>query len=169
MNMFTCDKCQYKAVSNNLLKTHHKYFHRNGKFTCDICGHQESRKQNLAKHKMILHEGVKYNCNQCNYQSTNKLNLDQHQRTVHEGIKFPCNHCRYEATKKGNLKEHIKSVHEGWNPIIPTTNCSSDQLILWPVFPLGTSFLGFFQKKIIEFNSSYLSYHRYLLLWHYYH
>ena len=34
-----------------------------------------------------------------------------------------------------------------WNPIIPTTYCSYDQLILWPVFPLGTRFLSFFSNK----------------------
>ena len=44
MNMFHCDKCQYKAISKNLLKTHHKYIHTDSKFTFDICGHQESSK-----------------------------------------------------------------------------------------------------------------------------
>ena len=32
------------------------------------------------------------------------------------------------------------------------------------MFPLGTSFLSVFQKNEINFDSSYLSYHNYLLL-----
>ena len=51
MNMFHCYKCQYKALSHNLLKMHQKYFHKDKKFTCDICGHQESRKQSLNNSK----------------------------------------------------------------------------------------------------------------------
>ena len=113
INMFNCEKCQYKAESNNLLKIHNKYFHMDGKFTCDICGHQESRKQSLKRHKMILHEGLKYSCNQCEYRSTIKQSLVQHQRSVHEGIRYRCILCSYEATQKGNLKEHQKSVHDG--------------------------------------------------------
>ena len=54
--MFNCDKCQYKAVSDNLLKIHHKNFHMDGKFTCDICGHQESKKHSLQKHKWFYME-----------------------------------------------------------------------------------------------------------------
>ena len=52
-NIFNCDKCQYKDVSNTLLRVHNKYFHKDGKFTCDICGHQGSRKQSFKKYKLI--------------------------------------------------------------------------------------------------------------------
>ena len=104
MNLFKCDKCQYKAVSNNLLKIHHRNFHTDGKFTCDICGHQETRKHSLQKHKMILHGRAKYFCNQCDYGSTKKQNLVQHQKSVHEEL----NTAAYFAVMKQPKREILK-------------------------------------------------------------
>ena len=78
--MFSCDKCQYKAVSNNALKIHHKNFHMDGKFTCNICGRQESRKQNLEQHKTIFHDEIKYNCKQCNRDYSSKGSLLREQK-----------------------------------------------------------------------------------------
>ena len=40
MNMFNCNKCQYKDVSNTLLKVHNKYFHKDGKFSVQVLRQQ---------------------------------------------------------------------------------------------------------------------------------
>ena len=53
--------------------------------------------------------------------------------------------------KHYTLKSVLSITRVQWNPIISTTYCSSDKLILWPVFPLRISFWSYFELKIVNF------------------
>lgn len=117
MELYSCDKCDYKTYSLAKLNNIHKLIHSSEKpFLCDLCGKGFKNPKQLRNHK-IIHK-VKtiekmQNCTYCDRTFADKRLLKVHIAGVHEKIKpFCCSYCGYKAASNGALKLHIRQ-HTG--------------------------------------------------------
>ena len=83
----SCDQCDYKTKSDNLLEIHRRK-HNKKKELCDICGYEAKTKAKLNHHKEKKHgPGTEphrqcatiHNCGYCNYGSRIKCNVEKHE------------------------------------------------------------------------------------------
>ena len=52
-------------------------------FSCEYCDYKALSRKDCRKHVESIHEGIRYECSQCDYRATNKSNLYRHQRRNH--------------------------------------------------------------------------------------
>ncbi|XP_076269057.1 uncharacterized protein LOC143201713 isoform X1 [Rhynchophorus ferrugineus] len=120
MDLFTCDKCDYKTNSLSKLNTIHKLTHSNIKaFQCDVCQKCFKNQKQVRNHRRIHRENAgkeELACEICSKHFTDKRRLRSHMDSVHKKLKpFLCNYCGYKGSSRASLKMHIRS-HTGEKP-----------------------------------------------------
>lgn len=122
MDLFSCDKCEYKTYSLSKLNNIHKLIHGDDKsFLCNICNKAFKNCKQLRNHK-ITHrdksEKLVHVCEVCSKSFSNRRQLRVHMDVVHRKIKpFLCNYCGYKGSSRSSLKMHIRQ-HTGREQII---------------------------------------------------
>ena len=80
--IYPCNLCEYKAITQGILKTHNESVHGN----------------------------VQYTCNLFEYKRKQQGHLNTHIESVHEKVRYPCIQCHKEFITQGYLKIYIESV-----------------------------------------------------------
>lgn len=117
MELYSCDKCDYKTYSLSKLNNIHKLIHSDVKaFACIVCQKSFKNKKQLRNHKMTHTEKSKkvvHTCEVCNKTFFDKRQMKVHMDGVHKKIKpFLCSYCGYKGASKSALKMHIRQ-HTG--------------------------------------------------------
>nr|CAH7755591.1 unnamed protein product [Callosobruchus chinensis] len=120
MDLYSCDKCDYKTDSLSKLNNIHKLIHGDVRaFACSICTKTFKNSKQLRNHKITHQEKTKkslHRCQDCSKHFTDKRHLRIHNDVVHKKIKpFLCNFCGYKGPSKSSLKMHIRQ-HTGEKP-----------------------------------------------------
>ncbi|XP_066249027.1 oocyte zinc finger protein XlCOF6-like isoform X1 [Euwallacea similis] len=120
MELFACDKCDYKTNSLSKLNTVHKLIHSTVKaYQCDTCQKGFKNQKQLRNHKRIHREVTDKaveKCELCSKTFSEKRRLKYHMDSVHKKLKpYLCNFCGYKGSCRASLKMHIRS-HTGEKP-----------------------------------------------------
>lgn len=114
MELFACDKCDYKTVSLAKLNNIHKLIHGEARaYTCNICDKSFKNVKQLRNHKFLHREKTKHSCPECLKSFSYRGQLKIHMDMVHKKLKpFSCNLCGYKGSSKTSLKMHSRQ-HTG--------------------------------------------------------
>ena len=108
---YSCDHCEFSAVSLRSIRDHVNVKHFCLKYSCDLCSYQASRNKTLTRHKQVVHLGVRYPCDECSYVATDSQNLRTHKRSLHLGIRYSCDECGKDFTRSQSLSRHKRTQH----------------------------------------------------------
>lgn len=117
MELFSCDKCDYKTYSLAKLNNIHKLIHGDVKsFICNVCSKAFKNCKQLRNHK-ITHkdksEKLLHQCDVCSKSFADRRQLKVHMDVVHKKIRpFLCSYCGYKGSSRSSLKMHIRQ-HTG--------------------------------------------------------
>ena len=123
---FSCDQCS-KMFSASGLSKHINSVHKKNEFLCQFCDFKSLSQPVLKHHIEFKHEGIRYYCDQCPFSAASNGSLTVHSEVKHlkskiynsSGTKlanvrqFHCDQCVFTASCNANLKEHILIKHEG--------------------------------------------------------
>lgn len=117
MELYACDKCDYKTFSLGKLNNMHKLIHSDIKsFICGVCQKGFKNSKQLRNHKITHKEKtdkLTHKCDICTKVFYDRRQLRIHMDRVHKKIKpFLCNYCGYKGSSKSALKLHIRQ-HTG--------------------------------------------------------
>lgn len=117
MELYSCDKCDYKTYSLAKLNNIHKLIHSDVKaFKCDLCKKSFKNTKQLRNHKTTHRQridGAIFLCEFCKKPFNDKRQLRIHTDGVHKKIKpFLCSFCGYKGATRGALKTHMRQ-HTG--------------------------------------------------------
>ena len=105
-----CEDCKYFTFSNDNLRMHLKYEHKNiRKYKCEDCEYETNRPQNLREHKLSNHEvRERVQCSECDISLCSTKNLKKHVRIVHRKNcnLFICPNCDFETKYRNTLEKH---------------------------------------------------------------
>ena len=115
---YPCDRCEYQALSINVLEVHKSSKHDRVRYNCDMCDFSTNWPANLTTHKKKKHmppeEGVEtkmYPCDRCDYQASNIHVLEVHQTSKHDRVQYSCDMCEFKTNWPANLSTHRKKKH----------------------------------------------------------
>lgn len=117
MELYSCDKCDYKTFSLGKLNNIHKLIHSDLRaFVCEICCKGFKNTKQLRNHKATHKEKsdkFTHVCEVCTKAFSDRRQLRVHMDGVHKKIKpFLCSYCGYKGASKSALKMHIRQ-HTG--------------------------------------------------------
>ncbi|XP_022907334.1 zinc finger protein 492-like isoform X2 [Onthophagus taurus] len=128
MELFSCDKCDYKTYSLGKLNNIHKLIHNDAKpYICNLCPRAFKNSKQLRNHKTLHKQKTQKNnsvmCEICSKYFSNRRQLRVHTDSVHKKIKpFLCTYCGYKGATKSALRMHTRQ-HTGEKPFACDT-CS---------------------------------------------
>lgn len=130
MELYSCDKCDYKTYSLAKLNNIHKLIHGDVKaYSCDSCKKSFKNSKQLRNHKITHKQKTEDSicfCEHCKKPFNNKRQLRIHIDGVHKKIKpFLCSFCGYKGATRGSLKSHIRQHTGNLNFIDAVTNTES--------------------------------------------
>lgn len=118
MELYSCDKCEYKTFSLGHLNNVHKLIHSDTKpFVCNIClrGFKNSKqlRNHKGSHKQKTEKASSFVCDICAKSFSGRRQLRIHTDGVHKKIKpFLCNFCHYKGATRSSLRMHMRQ-HTG--------------------------------------------------------
>lgn len=117
MDLYSCDKCEYKTFSLAKLNNIHKLIHSEVRgYVCDVCNKSFKNSKQLRNHKMTHKnktEKLLHICEVCSKTFTDRRQLKVHLDVVHKKIRpYLCNYCGYKGSSRSSLKMHIRQ-HTG--------------------------------------------------------
>lgn len=123
MELYSCDKCEYKTFSLGHLNNVHKLIHNDTKpFVCNIClrGFKNSKqlRNHKSSHRQKTDKTSTFVCDTCTKSFSDRRQLRIHIDGVHKKIKpFLCNFCGYKGATRSSLRMHMRQ-HTGNNVLI---------------------------------------------------
>ncbi|KAK9704555.1 Zinc finger, C2H2 type [Popillia japonica] len=121
MELYSCDKCEYKTFNFGHLNNVHKLIHSDTKpFVCNVClrGFKNSKqlRNHKSTHKQKTEKASNFVCDVCAKSFSDRRQLRIHTDGVHMKIKpFLCNFCGYKGSTKSSLRMHMRQ-HTGEKP-----------------------------------------------------
>ncbi len=119
--IFTCDECEFKTVSQKYLRKHKRLHHRSldtpQTYFCDQCNYTSHLQKNLTRHIWEKHKADNRQREyRCTWEGCNKtFSRAEHLKTHvcrHTGEKpFKCKYCDYAAIQQTSLMWHMKRCH----------------------------------------------------------
>ena len=103
-----CSVCEFKSGLVTGIEKHQRVEHPDVSLNCEDCKYFTFSNDNLRMHLKYEHKNIrKYKCEDCSFVSGYKCALDVHKRGMHDNVRHKCEMCDYETTYKGNLQKHI--------------------------------------------------------------
>ena len=102
-SIMECDQCEFKIMSNTLLKKHIETAHQ------------------AQKVEQTLEMRKRHQCDKCDYKTTSKAVLIRHTQSIHEekesssSKRKVCNICGKKFNKISTFNNHMKQEHENEN------------------------------------------------------
>ncbi|KAJ8955841.1 hypothetical protein NQ318_005386 [Aromia moschata] len=94
MDLYACDKCEYKTYSLAKLNSIHKLIHSEVRgYACDICNKAFKNAKQLRNHKMTHKNKIDkllHTCEACQRRFSDKRQLRVHMDVVHKKIRRTC-------------------------------------------------------------------------------
>ncbi|KAG5899864.1 hypothetical protein JTB14_012331 [Gonioctena quinquepunctata] len=120
MELFSCDKCEYKTYSLAKLNNVHKLIHSDVKgFSCNVCNKAFKNNKQLRNHKLTHRDKIQrpeHPCEDCCRIFSDRRQLKIHRDVVHKKLRpFLCSFCGYKGSSRSSLKMHIRQ-HTGEKP-----------------------------------------------------
>lgn len=117
MELFSCDKCNYKTYSMSKLNSIHKLIHSDIKaYVCGVCKKSFKNSKQLNNHKAThkqKNEDSNYFCEYCKKPFNDRRQLKIHIDGVHKKLKpYLCSFCGYKGSTRSSLKSHMRQ-HTG--------------------------------------------------------
>ena len=136
--ILSCNDCDLKTDSEQILKLHINYKHRGGEerlkkprrvtkikprwpqnssdvgdlCQCRICEFSTTSNRKLVIHFKNEHSGEKlYNCDICSYRSNWLPNLMNHKESIHDPKIYHCEQCDFETKWKSTFLGHMRETH----------------------------------------------------------
>ncbi|XP_055382161.1 putative uncharacterized protein DDB_G0282133, partial [Condylostylus longicornis] len=119
MDLYSCDKCNFKTpILSRLLNTHSKIHSNERNFKCEICEKAFKNSRQLKNHRRIHRKFSKneielVKCEECKAMFSNKKSLKQHVCPNNKIIveKAKCTICGKVCSSKSYLKIHM-AIHD---------------------------------------------------------
>ncbi|XP_055622233.1 zinc finger protein 845-like [Toxorhynchites rutilus septentrionalis] len=119
--VWSCEVCQKKYSSKNLLDDHMNMHSGRRPFKCDMCPKDFASKYTLAAHLKTHQERERvFSCKECGKGFYSQNNLIQHEK-IHTGVRdYVCPDCGKTFMSQHNLDIH-KIVHLNYKPFVCRT------------------------------------------------
>ncbi|KAF5286069.1 hypothetical protein FQR65_LT12955 [Abscondita terminalis] len=110
---FTCDQCDFKTTTNNILQKHITIHSKEKRLKCSLCDYRSNFSFNLKAHLSKHLNEKPFTCDKCNFRTTTKYNLQTH-KLIHSNEKrFKCGLCDFNSNFSYSLSHHLKKHTEG--------------------------------------------------------
>ena len=97
---------------------HKERIHKNDKFTCDQCEYQAMSKTHLNRHIESVHKQPQpqHKCSKCDYKSPSKAVMIQHNEIIHKkqhcvSKRIRCGNCEKKFNKRETYEKHMRLIH----------------------------------------------------------
>lgn len=107
---FTCDLCNKKCISKELLKNHKLTHVENRPHSCDICGKCFKHNFEVTAHKRC-HNKPTFKCDICSKMFIHKSHLTVHRKNHLNEFEFFCKECDKGFVSKSLYKNHVNVEH----------------------------------------------------------
>lgn len=112
---FSCKQCDRKPFKSKEEYLEHKKLHPEQVYHCDLCGKDLKSREGLKLHELI-HSGEKpHCCLKCDYRGRTSAQLRQHMYNHMDTKTEQCEHCGKAFFTKGKLKEHLRYCRKEFN------------------------------------------------------
>ena len=125
---FPCEKCNFTALHESLLKRHIQSIHTDEIYSCNKCEHKEKSVSMIEKHKQIKHTNInkleeklaQQICSKCGFRAFSEFLLRRHMQSKHmeernksssSDEEYNCLKCDFQGTSGEQLKKHFNLKH----------------------------------------------------------
>ena len=126
---YPCEKCNFTALHESLLKIHIQSIHTDEiMYSCDKCEHKEASVGMIQRHKQMKHtnmdkseeKSAQQTCTECGYKALSEFLLRRHVQSRHIEERntscyleeeYNCLECPFQGTSEEQLKKHFVLKH----------------------------------------------------------
>ena len=112
--LINCEKCEYGALDEDIMKKHMMTHTGRIVFMCNICEFETTRQSMLENHMESKHpknenQSVKHYCEKCEQEFLSSLHLDYHH--CKPQFKYPCHVCQFMGLSVVEVLTHLNEDH----------------------------------------------------------
>jgi len=116
---FACTKCEFRCVTEHMLKNHmlRKHTEKEAmRYHCDHCSYATVEKAALDKHRRYKHTNERpFMCDTCGFSTATASSMARHKRSHSQTKPHKCEICGHEYADKKRLRDHMY-LHSDYKP-----------------------------------------------------